>query len=237
MFESLWRRSGRTVLIVSENSAEPVLDSPFLHQPDIRLITSYPDDEGLRLARRERPSLIIEELDACNGEALEFCEKLRAHRSTRSIPLIVVTSSSNRERAERARADALLEKPLRRRELYEAVCRFLSLPRRRVDRIITNLRFTFWVDDHRYQAFSRDVSEQGAFLKTDRVPGLGQRIELRFRLPGCSSEVRCVGVVRNTTCGEHHQLGGVGVEFREMSEADQERLETFIESQVQRRRF
>ena len=44
VFQSLWRRGNRAVMIVSENPMEPLFDSDFLRQPDIRLLTSFPDE-------------------------------------------------------------------------------------------------------------------------------------------------------------------------------------------------
>lgn len=233
MFEHLWRRPCRTVLIVTENPAAPGFDGAFLQEPDVRLLTSYPDDDALDMARRERPSLIIEDLDAAGGQGIRFCKELRNHRATRSIPLIVVTSPANRREAGEARADALLEKPLGRRELYQAVQRFIPLPRRRWRRLVTNLRFTFEIEGQTFQAFSRDVSERGVFLKTDRLPPLGSRLTLCFRLPGSWSEIRCTGQVRNTTAGDD-RIGGIGIEFEGLGDTDRDRLDGFIRRQISR---
>jgi CheY-like chemotaxis protein len=234
MFANLWRRA-RTVLIVADDLAQPGFDGAFLREPEIRLLTSHPDEEGLDLARRERPHLIIEDLDTPADEGLHFCRRLRSERATRAIPLIVVSSPGRREGAAEARADVLIEKPVSRPDLYRAVRRFLPLPHRRSQRVATNLRFTFVCDGQRYQAFSRDVSDRGAFLKTDRLPALGTRIELTFRLPGCWSEVRCAGVVRTAAGGDGHGIvGGIGVEFAGLASEDAERLAGFIDRQLGR---
>lgn len=235
MFANLWRRPSRTVLIVSENPTAPGFEGAFLEQPDVRLLTTYPDDDALDLARREQPSLIIEDLDAAAGPGIWFCQQLRSDRATRSIPLIVVTSAGSRERAGDAQADALLERPLARRELYQAVRRFIPLPRRRSHRLETNLRFTFESEGQTYQAFSRDISERGVFLKTDRRPPLGSRVRLQFRLPGSWTEIRAVGQVRNTTSGDGPGwAGGIGLEFDEMSESDCQELQGFVRRQLSR---
>lgn len=235
MFENIWRRTGQTVLIVAENPARPGLDSAFLRQPDIRLLTSYPSEEALEIARRERPNLIIEDLESPDGDGMSFCARLRSDPATRSIPLILVTDPALRDRTGSARPDVLLEKPLGRHQLFQAVCRFLPLPHRRGRRSATNLRFVVTVGDQILQAFSRDVSSKGAFLKTDRVPPLGARVDLRFQLPGCSGEIGCKGLVRNTSNSHGHgQSGGMGIEFENLEECDREQLEYFIAHQLQR---
>jgi uncharacterized protein (TIGR02266 family) len=236
MLQNLRRRSARTVLIVTEDPAELVLGGAFLQQPDIRLLTSYPDDEALHIARRERPNLIIEDLGRANGPGMTFYRQLRTDPSTRSIPLILLATPDLQGASELASADALLEKPLARGELFHAVRRFLPLPDRSGRRLATNLRFIFTVAGQEYQAFSRDVSASGAFLKTDRIPPLGTKVELCFRLPGSWNEIRCTGHVRDTASGEGPgQVGGIGVEFDTMDEVDREMLDNFIERHTRRR--
>jgi uncharacterized protein (TIGR02266 family) len=130
----------------------------------------------------------------------------------------------------------MLEKPVVRRELFDAVKRFVALPRRRTLRLATNLRFTFHIDDHVGQAFSRDISTSGVFLKTDWIPPLGTRVELRFRVPGAWEDLRCHAVVRNTVQADHQasHRGGMGLEFEDLSDRDRDLLETFIDRHVER---
>lgn len=235
MLANLWRRHDPSVLIVSAEPPDPALDGTLLRQVDVRLLTSFPAD-GLAIARRERPKLIIEDLQEPSGAGLAFCRELRSDPRTRSIPLILVVSSESRAAATEVHPEALLERPLERNDLFDAVRRFLPLPERRGRRLMTNLRFTFRDGGQQFQAFSRDVSSSGAFLKTDRIPPLGTKIELGFHLPGSWAEVRCLGVVRNTSRGDGHDgcVNGIGVEFQELGESESEQLETFVERQLRR---
>jgi uncharacterized protein (TIGR02266 family) len=231
VFDFLWRRGSRAVLIVSENPAEPLFDSEFLRQPDIRLLTSFPDEEAYEVARRERPSLIVEDLAPPGHAGLALCRELASHPATRSIPLILVTSDRLWSEAQRTRADVVLAKPLKRRQFFDAVRRFVPLPRRRTPRVTINLRFRYAADDHMTQAFSRDLSVRGTFLKTDRTLPLGTRVVLEFCLPGLVDEMRCSGVVRNTCSTTRFDPGGIGIEFEGLSDGDRELLSAFIEQQ------
>ena len=232
MFESLWRRGNRAVLIVSENPQEPLFDSDFLRQPDIRLLTAFPDEDACEMARCERPSLIVEDLAPPGNAALALCRELASHASTRSIPLILVTSDQMWSQAHRTRADVVLGKPLERREFFDAVRRFIPLPSRRTPRVNINLRFRFTADDQMAQAFSRDLSIRGTFLKTDRTLPLGTRLVLQFCLPGLADEIRCGGVVR-TTCSTTRSAdpGGIGIEFDDLPDRDRDLLAAFIDQQ------
>lgn len=236
MFEKLWRNS-RTVLVVSEERPDAILDAPFLHQPDIRLLSSYPDDHALELARRKHPSLIIEELHPPDRAGSNFRQQLRKDPRTRSIPLILVTDDRSREHVD-GEADMLLCKPLHRMQLFDAVRRFVAFPDRRHLRYGTNLRFTFTAEGQSGQAFSRDLSTGGAFLKTDRVLPLGARMDLAFRLPGAWEEIRCRAVVvRSTSENDPHscQSSGFAIEFQELTDDDAGRLDAFIDQHLGRR--
>ena len=231
----LWRRANRAVLIVSESPTASLFNSEFLRQPEIRLLTAYPDDQATEIARREQPALIIEDLVSPGHAGLAFCAELAGHSSTRSIPLILVVPADLWEQAGHTRADVLLGKPLEHREFFDAVRRFLPLPGRRTERLNINLRFIFTMGGRVAQAFSRDLSTKGTFLKTDRILPLGTRLDLRFCLPGVQEVLECRGVVRCTSSTQRTgEPGGIGVEFENLSDHDQERLESFLDQHQQR---
>ncbi len=235
----LWRRSNRTVLIVSENRTDRSLDSAFLRHPEIRLLTSYPNEDAMTIARREHPNLIIEELGTADEVGLAFHKELKTHPGTRSIPIILVAPTALEQQANALEPNAILLKPFPRRMLFEAVSKFIPLPKRRHNRVKLNLRFSYDFDGRRRQAFSRDMSQNGAFLKSDRTPVLGERLRLEFLLPGAPHEIRCGAIVRNTTYGDSHagQLNGFGVEFEEMSDQDSDIMDAFVERNLKRSLF
>lgn len=115
-------------------------------------------------------------------------------------------------------------------ELLQAVRRIAPMRPRRYPRARVNIRFEIAYRGRKGQAFSRDLSPGGAFLRTDRAPEIGSTIELRFRLPGDPTPMACDGVVRSGTPGIAAGFGltGFGVEFRGLPDADRERLERFV---------
>jgi len=226
----MWPFSSLKVLIVSEETSEPVLHSAFLHQPNIRLLSSFPDADGLKLARKKRLALIVEHVCSRAGQGLDFCHELRADPRTRKIPLIVVAETDLHGKVAAIRAEALLKKPLDRREYFDAVRRFLPMPERSSERTTVNLRFRYKVEDGYAQAFSRDISLSGAFIKSDSPLTLGTRLHVEFNIPGNRESVRCAAVVRSGPLrDEGFGPGGFGVEFEGMTQDDTERLEQFIE--------
>ncbi len=232
MFDRLWWRSRRTVMIVAEQRPDPALVAPFLNGAGLRLVHARPDHGAMRLARRRRPSLIIEEVQAPDDAGLAFRRQLRASPDTREIPLIVVTAAELRARTDEAHAQAVLVKPIDGGDMFREVRRFLPLPRRRSTRYGVNLRFEFGGDREGWrQAFSRDLSIRGTFLKTDLQPALGSRFDLRFHLPGSSAAIVCRAAVVHVRSGNDPASGhstGFAIEFEELEEIDAQRLEHYI---------
>ena len=79
------------------------------------------------------------------------------------------------------------------------------------------------------QAFSRDVSVVGAFLKTDRLTGVGTHLKTEFHLPGQSRSIQCGAIVRAVvpaTCDAGS--AGLGIEFEGISDEDLGRLDTLL---------
>ena len=148
-----------------------------------------------------------------------------------SVP---VADARTRDHAGAANADALLAKPLIRHEYFNAVRRFLPLPKRQTERVPINLRFAYSLDGRRAQAFSRDISQSGAFIKSDRPVPLGKRIQLCFSLPG-EGEIHCDAVVRFVTPSNGaSRIGGFGIEFDGMNDEAVAQLEEFVERQLHR---
>ncbi len=121
---------------------------------------------------------------------------------------------------------------VRRRDLLDAVLRWFALAPERKKRCPANLRFTFGYDGTECQAFSRDLSESGAFLKTDNAPASGSVLTLHFRLPGDHAEIGCGGLVRRIEQGDDPAPSGFGVEFRDLDPDDGKRLAAFILRQL-----
>jgi CheY-like chemotaxis protein len=224
-------RNASTVMIVSRMHPEsdPDLNTAFLEQSNIRLVSSPRGDGALGLARAEHPDLIIEDIGTDAVEPLGLFRQLRSAAETRDIPLILV-AEGNQARAAKPGPAVVLEKPLIPNEFYQVVRRYVPLPDRRHLRYAINLRFTFDYGGQLFQAFSRDISLNGAFLKTDRLLPPDARLRLSFHLPGDGVRIHCGGVVRRVSEAEarHRHVSGLGVEFLGILDSDLGLLEGFL---------
>ena len=101
----------------------------------------------------------------------------------------MVAESDTEPDAIEAGADAVVHAPIVPGQYFEAVSRFFRLPKRRTLRHQINLRFLYELDGRQAQAFTRDLSTYGAFIKTDHAPSPGSSIAVRFQIPGQSEPI------------------------------------------------
>lgn len=217
-----------TVLIVANRHPSPELNTQFLQHSDLRLVTCVTGPGVLNAIRRERPQLIIEDL-SCGQTTACICGRLKNDPATEEIPVILVAPPDRISEARANGADELLCKPLIPTAFYQAVRRFVPLPQRAQLRHAVNLRFTFTFDGRTVQAFSRDISLSGTFLKTDRTPPPGTHLDLCFAIPGDPTAICCGGRVRRVDETAGRKLDrGVGIEFERIRDDELERLESYI---------
>ena len=117
------------VLIIEDNSANMRL-AVFLLESVGHIVLSATDAEaGLTMARAEQPDLILMDIQLPGMDGLEATALLKQGEGTRDIPVIALTALAMKGDEERIRAagcDGYIAKPMRYRELLEAVAAQLA---------------------------------------------------------------------------------------------------------------
>jgi CheY-like chemotaxis protein len=228
--ETLTAAATTTILLVDDVAFHLETERNFLRRRDVKVLTSGQGQQLLALARERRPDVAV--LDLRSPEGVRLCRSLKADGVTESIPVVAVASRLGEFEAMGAGADVLVFEPISRGEMLDALLGFVHFPQRREPRCNPNLRVFIAHDTHVGEAFSRDLSSYGTFLKTDWTPPEGAELDLRFDLPDGGREIGCLGVVRSLDRTDRAVHSGFGVEFRGMAPADRTRLEEFIRRQL-----
>jgi len=112
------------ILIVEDNAANMSL-AVFLIQSVGHTALSATDAEaGLALARKERPNLILMDIQLPGMDGLEAISLLKRGDATRAIPVIALTALAMKGDEERIRAagcDAYIAKPMRYKEFLSTI--------------------------------------------------------------------------------------------------------------------
>ena len=118
--------SEKTVLLVEDNEFNRKIVRDLLARTPYRLIEAVDGEQGVAAAQREKPDVIVMDVQLPKISGLEATRRLRAIPETAKTPIIVVTSfalSGDDKKAMEAGATAYLAKPYSPRQLLDAIKR------------------------------------------------------------------------------------------------------------------
>ena len=120
--------SGLRVLYVEHNEYNRKFVRQLLSRTSYQLLEAADGEEGVAMAQRELPDLILMDVQLPKLSGLDATRRLRADPRTAHIPLVVVTSfalSGDDRRAMDAGASAYLAKPYGPRDLLALIRKLL----------------------------------------------------------------------------------------------------------------
>jgi PAS domain S-box-containing protein len=119
-----------SVLIVNDEPDQLTLMGNLLAKAGYSVLTAVDGLDGLTLAKRERPDLVISDVSMPRMNGLEFCQKMRADTELKTVPILLVSAlQKDTESAVaglRAGADDYLEIPFDSARLVAKVSRLLE---------------------------------------------------------------------------------------------------------------
>src|ERR671925_1833994 len=110
----------KTILHVEDNEFNRKIVRDLLSRTSYRLVEATDGEEGVQLALRERPDLVLVDIQLPKLSGFDVTRRLRADPATAPVPIIVITSfalSGDDQRAREAGASHYLSKPYSPREL------------------------------------------------------------------------------------------------------------------------
>jgi two-component system, chemotaxis family, chemotaxis protein CheY len=122
--------NGPRVLVVDDDPDMARLISAALSSMGVTPLAAYDALQGMVVAQRESPSVIIVDLHMPAGGGLKLLEKLKASARTAEIPVLVITADTAADlprRAQELGARGFLRKPVDLVRLLEVVSPFLGI--------------------------------------------------------------------------------------------------------------
>ena len=107
---------GRTVLVVEDNPVNRKLARNVLRADGHRVLEADTGEEGIEIARRERPDLILMDLQLPGMDGMEATRRLKADAATRAIPVVALSAHAaevDEARALEAGCIGYIAKPIR----------------------------------------------------------------------------------------------------------------------------
>lgn len=100
-----------------------------LLEDDYEVITAADGEEGVRLAERERPDLILMDLSLPGLDGWEATRRIKGRETLKDIPIIALSAHAmpgDEEKARQSGSDDYLSKPLDENLLFDKLARFLG---------------------------------------------------------------------------------------------------------------
>ena len=110
--------AGETILMVEDSDLNRKLVEAVLRHHGYRLLTAVNGEEGIEIATREKPDLILMDVQLPKMSGYEATRILKAQAETSHISIVALTAhvmEGERERAEDAGCDGYLTKPINTR--------------------------------------------------------------------------------------------------------------------------
>lgn len=121
--------SKRTVLLADDDPALRRLVGATLGSEQFELLGAGDGDETLEIARRDRPALILLDINMPKRNGLDVCRLLKGDPETADIKIVMLTASgseTDRQNAFAASADDYFVKPFSPIALLDKVYALLS---------------------------------------------------------------------------------------------------------------
>jgi two-component system cell cycle response regulator DivK len=112
------------ILIIEDNPANMKLACFLLQKAGHTALCASDAETGLTLARAELPDLILMDIQLPAMDGLEATALIKQDPATAAIPVIALTAMAmkvDQAKSEVAGCDAYISKPLRYKDLYEAI--------------------------------------------------------------------------------------------------------------------
>jgi CheY-like chemotaxis protein len=120
---------GKVILIVEDDPKSMTLTKDLLKISGYETIQATDGKEGVELAKKAKPNLILMDIMMPNMDGYTACHDIKADPVTKNIPVVMLTAVGyelNKKLAKVYGADGYVTKPFGRQELIDAISPLLA---------------------------------------------------------------------------------------------------------------
>ena len=120
---------GKVILIVEDDPRNMTLTSDMLKVSGYTTIEAKDGEQGVILARKSKPDLILMDLMMPKKDGYTACHEIKADPATKNIPVVMLTAIDNQGNKDIARiwgADDYITKPLDMQVLVNTISPLLA---------------------------------------------------------------------------------------------------------------
>ncbi|RNC72307.1 MAG: response regulator [Desulfuromonadales bacterium] len=227
--------SNPSILLVDDEKFFLNLQQEFLKDSPVTILTASGGEEALDAIRRHRPNLIFMDFRMPDLDGATCCAILKNDPKLAAIPVVMVAAEgkeNDRELCRKAGCDAIIAKPLDRRQFLATGRRFLPAVERRYARIPYSALAVFRKGESSFHGTIEDISLWGVYVASRCDVQIDERIRLGFVLPDTElleAEARVAWVNLGHRRIKPAMPEGFGVEFTAIPDAARERVRMIVE--------
>jgi len=219
------------ILLVDDIRLFRELEKVYLRRHACELLTADSGESALEIASSEPLDLIVLDDQMPGLGGLEACRRLKAGAGTSAIPVLMTSNPGLEAGCLQAGADEFVGKPILQSEFISKVRRLLPHLQERVnERAFVSVPVEVDVGGRTIRGESRDLSVSGMFIKSPAGVSLGERVKLKFALPGVDEPILAAGEVRNRVvpAPERRMSPGFGVRFEPLGREAEMAIRDFV---------
>jgi uncharacterized protein (TIGR02266 family) len=221
----------RKILVVDDTAMFRDLGSIFLARFG-SVLTAAGGEQAYAIARRERPDVIVTDLDMPGGDGETLCRMIRADEEIGETPLIVIVAgdfAKDRARAVRAGADDVVAKPISRMSLVQSVRHFLRVARHGgLTRVPVEMSVYLRTAYSEVSGLSRNLSRGGICVDAPMALPCETEVEVAFHLPETPRPLLSTARVVWERPASERLGAGMGMQFLAIDRESSHRIENFV---------
>jgi len=211
----------KKILYPADDELKQLLEQSFLHRDTFEFVAAQDGHEALRLIEDEDPVLAILDLDMPGLSGADCCREVKRDPLLSTTPLALVATSSSPNslsRCQSAGCDAILTKPIDKRQLLATLCLLLDIQLRSEPRIEVDFKVQLrHGKERRHEGQALDLNHGGLFITTDWLQPAGTLLKLEL-FPGEDTTPLCCDIevvwVNHHEWVKAHRLPvGMGIKF------------------------
>ena len=114
----------KKILVVEDSQSERDLVTLYLDQNNYQVISTNNAGDGMELAAKERPDVIVTDVTMDGVSGFEFCRLLKMYPDTEKIPIVACTARDrdmDRFWGQKQGIDVYITKPYSQKDLIDAI--------------------------------------------------------------------------------------------------------------------
>lgn len=228
------------ILLPDDPELKNIIEKSFLFRSGFALLTAKNAEEAFQLVEEHDPALLI--LDSTMDGMGEdcCCRKVKQDPVLRNTPVIMIVPKESRNSSEQCKefsCEAIIGRPVDPQRLLTTASHLLGIFDRAEPRIETFLVVSCGSDiDELHEGWIRNINAGGCFIETSQLLPINYRINIQFAMSEeeplicCRARVAWVNHPEWIKCSR--LPAGMGVQFLDLSEADVERIQAFVDENI-----